>query len=141
MKVLIDTSALSQVLRRNRADQSSAIRKLVSDLIKEFRVVIVGPIRQEILSGIADKTQFSKVKKILHSFEDYPLEISDYERAAEMSNICRAKGIQGSNVDFLICAVSERYHLNILTLDHDFQHYVKHLPIILFPTAGTKATP
>lgn len=133
MNVLIDTSIWSLLLRKNGTiKQSESIRIVVTELIQEFRVRMIGLIRQEILSGISHPSQFLKLRETLRSFEDLPLSSSDYERAAEMYNICRKKGIQGSHIDFVICAAAERYHLSIFTADVDFQHYVKHLPIRLF---------
>jgi hypothetical protein len=55
----------------------------------------------------------------------------DFERAAEQLTACRIRGIQGSNTDFLICAVSERLDLSIFTTDDDFTHFSEHLPIRL----------
>ena len=133
MNVLVDTSVWSIVLRKNNSDpQSNSVRKIVADLIQEFRVSIIGPIRQEILSGISNHNQFLKLRETLHSFEDCPLYSLDYERAAEMFNICRKKGIQGSHIDFLICAAAEKNHLSIFTMDRDFQHYAKYLSVRLF---------
>jgi predicted nucleic acid-binding protein len=51
--------------------------------------------------------------------------------AAQFFNICRAKGVQGSNTDFLICAVAVRWQLAIFTTDGDFTLFAKHLPIVL----------
>jgi predicted nucleic acid-binding protein len=48
-----------------------------------------------------------------------------------MSNQCRRKGVQGSTIDFLICAVAAIEELQILTTDSDFLRYAKHLPIKL----------
>ena len=48
-----------------------------------------------------------------------------------MSNQCRRKGVQGSTIDFLICAVAALEELQILTTDSDFLRYTKHLPINL----------
>lgn len=133
MNVLIDTSIWSLLLRKNGTiKQSESIRIVVTELIQEFRVRMIGLIRQEILSRISHPSQFLKLRETLRSFEDLPLSSSDYERAAEMYNICRKKGIQGSHIDFVICAAAERYHLSIFTADVDLQHYVKHLPIRLF---------
>lgn len=39
------------------------------------------------------------------------------ERAAEFYNHCRNKGVQGSNTDFLICAVAARFKTPIFTTD------------------------
>jgi predicted nucleic acid-binding protein len=52
-------------------------------------------------------------------------------RAAEFSNQYRRKGVQGSTIDFLICAVAVVEELQILTTDSDFLRYAKHLPIRL----------
>ena len=136
MNVLIDTSVWSLVLRKSKTiKQDDMTRRVVFDLIKDFRVHMIGPIRQEILSGISNHNQFLKLCEILRSFEDHALSSLDYERAAEMFNICRKNGIQGSHIDFLICASAEKYHLSIFTLDNDFQYYAKHLPLLLFKPA------
>jgi transposase len=66
----------------------------------------------------------------------YHIVSEDYERAAGMFNDCRKKGIQGSQVDFLICAVSVNHGLEIFTLDKDFRHYGKVLDIILHTPRG-----
>ena len=46
----------------------------------------------------------------------------------------RAKGIQGSNADFLLCAVAERHRLPILTTDEDFLEFARVLPVSLHPS-------
>jgi predicted nucleic acid-binding protein len=73
-----------------------------------------------------------RIREILRAFPDLPLEIRDYETAASFFNKCRKKGIQGSNTDFLICAVASRHGMSIFTNDNDFQLYEKHLNIELF---------
>jgi predicted nucleic acid-binding protein len=67
----------------------------------------------------------------LQAFTDEPLVSADYERAAEHFNACRAKGVQGSNTDFLICAIAERRNLPVLTTDRDFIRFAAVLPISL----------
>jgi predicted nucleic acid-binding protein len=42
----------------------------------------------------------------LRAFPNLPLDVEDYELAAEYFNICRRNGIQGANTDFLICATA-----------------------------------
>jgi len=129
MKVLVDTCIWSGALRRKNPDRE-LIEKL-NDLISDGRVSITGPIRQEILSGISSTKQFHKLKKILSSFEDIPLNTEHFEKAAEFSNTCRNKGVQGSTIDFLICAVAHLESLKIFTTDSDFVNYSKFLPIEL----------
>ncbi len=130
MQVLIDTCIWSLALRRTDVE-SQHIHHL-RELISENRAYIIGPIRQEILSGISHKQQFIKLRNTLEAFPDLLIETSDYERAAEFSNTVRQKGIQGSAIDFLICAVAHRYALAIYTLDKDFDHFSAHLPIKLY---------
>ena len=57
--------------------------------------------------------------------------MADYEKAAEIYNTCRDNGVQGSNTDFLICAVSINHQLPIFSVDGDFLNYQKHLPLLL----------
>ena len=129
MKVLVDTSVWSLALRRN---EPSDIVTRLSDLIFDNLVVMIGPIRQELLSGISDKNTFNNLKSKLQAFHDIPVTARDYETAAEFYNICRRHGVQGSHTDFLICAVASNNKLLIYTTDQDFQLYVRYLPILLF---------
>ena len=131
MKVLVDTCIWSLALRRDQNDKDSLVFTL-RELINDVRVQLIGPIRQEILSGIKSKNQFEQLKSYLSAFPDLPLQTQDYELAAEYFNINRQKGMQGFNTDFLICAVSSRYQIPIFTCDNDFISYKKNVPIILF---------
>jgi predicted nucleic acid-binding protein len=100
-------------------------------LINDHRVQMIGPIRQEILSGIRSKSQFNNLEKHLDSFPDLPILTDDYVEAARFFNLCRSKGVQGSNTDFLICAVSVRNEMPIYTTDKDFYLFANHTPINL----------
>ena len=131
MKVLVDTCIWSLALRRDQNDKDPLVFTL-RELINDVCVQMIGPIRQEILSGITSKNQFEKLKSYLSAFPDLPLQTQDYELAAEYFNIHRQKGIQGSNTDLLICAVSSRYQIPIFTNDKDFISYKKNVPIVLF---------
>jgi hypothetical protein len=53
---------------------------------------IIGPIRQEILSGIKDEKKYLILKQYMEAFEDEKIETSDYENAALISNKCISKG-------------------------------------------------
>ena len=131
----MDTSVWSEALRRAKRVESDVVREL-RDLILEHRVDIIGPIRQEVLSGLREDAQFEKLGKHLAAFPDVPLETSDYTMAAKFFNACRRKGIQGSNTDFLICAVAVRRELSIYTTDKDFPLFAKYLPIVLHEKRG-----
>jgi predicted nucleic acid-binding protein len=131
VNVLVDTSVWSLALRRaKRIDNTTPLE--LSELIREGRIVMMGPVRQELLSGIKAKTQFELLREHLQSFPDLELESADYEAAAVAFNRCREKGIQGSNTDFLLCAVAQRRGLAIYTTDGDFRHYAKVLKLTLY---------
>lgn len=92
---------------------------------------MMGPVRQELLSGVQKEQQYETLRRYLRAFPDIVLEAEDYEEAALFFNRCRARGVQGSNTDFLICAVAARRRFGILTTDTDFLHFAKLLPIAL----------
>jgi predicted nucleic acid-binding protein len=134
MNVLVDTSVWSLALRRKPGALSLLEQGLVeelTELIKEGRAQLIGIVRQELLSGIRTKAQFEKLRNVLRSFPDEPIETSDYEAAAKASNDCWAKGVVSSVVDMLICAVALTRHVAIFTTDPDFTNYSKALPLIL----------
>lgn len=130
MKVIVDTSVWSLALRRQAAEPLAAVQEL-RQLIHDHRAQMIGPIRQEILSGIRSESQFGKLRKHLESFPDLPIQTEDYATAAQFFNRCRSEGVQGSNTDFLICAVAVRNGSSIFTTDKDFELFSKHLAIVL----------
>jgi predicted nucleic acid-binding protein len=133
MKVLVDTSVWSLALRRGRnLDQASAAAVAeLRALIDEGRVAVIGPIRQELLSGIRTRDSYTRLRDHLRAFADEGLETADFERAAEHFNACRARGVHGSQTDFLICAAAERRGFPILTTDADFARFAAILPLTL----------
>lgn len=130
MNVLVDSTVWSLALRRGAPRQELAVAEL-AELIREMRAEIVGAVRQEVLSGVRTKEQFERLRDTLRAFPDLELVTGDYERAAEFYTVCRRHGIQGSNTDFLLCAVAERHGLAILTTDQDFGLFARHLPMTL----------
>ncbi len=132
MKVLVDTTIWSLALRRRRpGPKEQVLIDELSELVMELRAFLIGPVRQEILSGIPDQAKFEEVRLHLSSFDDLQIVQSDYEEAARLYNTCRRKGIQGSHVDFLICAVAIRHSAAVFTTDKDFTNYSKHLDLEL----------
>jgi predicted nucleic acid-binding protein len=89
---------------------------------------LLGAVRQEILTGIRERTKFLKIRGELRDYEDVALTYEDYENAARMSNICRHSGIAATPIDMLICAASQKHDWQIFSTDRDFFHYAKILP-------------
>jgi predicted nucleic acid-binding protein len=134
VNVLVDTSVWSLAFRRKSQDLSPAQTALVgelAELIKEGRIRLIGPVRQELLSGIPSSEQFEKLCAILQPFLDEQLTAPDYEDAAKASNQCRREGVTVSIVDALICSVAMSRDWAIFTTDPDFENYGRILPLKL----------
>jgi len=101
------------------------------ELVGEGRAVLLGLVRQELLSGIANRQHFEALRQKMRSFDQEPLSTEDHEQAAECFNHCRSKGVQGSVVDMLICAVALRRGIPVFTRDTDFNRYAKLLRLKL----------
>lgn len=136
MSVIVDTSVWSLALRLRTPPEPLSAVTLLQNLITDDRVILLGAIRQEILSGIRTSEQFMRLRDYLRAFPDLELVTADYELAAEFFNTCRSNGIQGSNTDFLICAVAQRQNYSILTIDNDFQSFQAYIPVLLLTVGG-----
>ena len=132
MRVLVDTSVWSLAFRKKeKTEIEIKLINYLSELVRDLRVVMIGPIRQEILSGISDEKKFVELQSKLSVFSDWSIETEDYELAAKYYTTCRKNGIQGSHIDYLICAVAFNSNFSILTLDNDFDNYKKYTGILL----------
>ena len=132
MSVLVDTSIWSLAIRRRRADLSHTEAAMVDQfrrLLIASEAQLIGPIRQEVLTGIRDRSTFEGLRDDLRQYLDEPLHTEDFELAAEVSNRCRSAGVSGSSVDFLMCAVASRRGWDIFTTDRDFARYAKHVQV------------
>jgi predicted nucleic acid-binding protein len=130
MKVLVDTDVWSEAFRKKEGIESAYVKELKL-LIEESRVQLIGIIRMEILCGLRSKSTFDKIESKLNVFPDRELNSAIFVLAAQFFNLCRSKGIQGSNNDFIICACSAHWGIPILSKDQDYLSYSKYLPIEL----------
>jgi predicted nucleic acid-binding protein len=121
MKVIVDTCVWSLSLRRHSAARLNIAEQQMADqlrhAIQNGKAAIIGPIRQEILSGIRDKAHFAKTEALLAPFVNEEIVASDYVEAARLYNLCRDHGVECGPLDILICAVAIRNHYDILTSD------------------------
>ena len=74
MKLLVDTSVWSLALRRRPSAVLSAQEKrltaILTEAITDGRVAMIGPIRQELLSGVNEQAQFNRLRSALRAFRD-----------------------------------------------------------------------
>ncbi|MDR3121261.1 MAG: PIN domain-containing protein [Clostridiales bacterium] len=130
MKVLADASVWLPALRSQKSGASPTAEEL-KDLVRESLVVLIGPVRQALLSGISDDAVFHALKSKLEALPDVALTARDYETAAEFCNLCRKRGLSGPPIDFLVCASAHNHGLLIFSADPAFARYAKRLPIRL----------
>ncbi|MDP3148810.1 MAG: PIN domain-containing protein [Ignavibacteria bacterium] len=128
MRYLVDTSIWSLAFRRNDRSYEQIIQ-LLSELVDKKQAVLCGSVRQELLSGIKQPEQFRQLKLRLRHFKDLPVSTEDYELAAEFYNTCRSRGVQASNIDFLLCSLAANNNLVLLTSDQDFLQIEKHIKV------------
>jgi hypothetical protein len=117
----VDTCVWSLALRRrNKAllqAEEQRLFGLLSEAIRDGRVMMIGPIRQELLCGIRDKAHFARTQRLLEAFADEELATDDYVEAARCFNSCRKHGVESGGIDMLICAVAAQRRCGILTSD------------------------
>lgn len=135
MNVLVDTPIWSLALRRKGSDpnpREQFLAQALAELIRAGQAQLAGVVRQELLSGIREEERFRKLRDYLRAFEEPALEAADYEEAANCHNRCRARGIAGSPIDFLICAIAKRRNWQVFTTDRDFERYSRNIGVKLF---------
>ena len=139
--ILVDTSIWSLALRRRSAALSAEEHRLVEEwtrLVTEGLATLIGPIRQEILSGVRRPEVFQKLRQALSDFPHLAIDAADYDRAAEFFNVCRARGISGGPIDMLISAVAYRHEVPVFAADMDYMRYAQHLPLRLHMAAQAR---
>lgn len=129
--IACDTSALSQFLRRSPDTANDAALK-VEKLIDSNELALFGIVRQELLSGIKLPAHFERIDLTTQALPLFFADDEDHTTAARFFNSCRSKGIQGSPIDFLICAMAVKRKFPIYTTDPDFELYEPIIPIELY---------
>lgn len=132
MRLLVDACVWSLLLRRRttiRASNEQAAVSLLERVIRDGRAAIIGPVRQEVLSGVKHEAQFEKLRETLALFRDESISTSDYEEAARLYNRCRGHGIECGATDILLCAVAIRLQYGILTTDQGLERCATFLKI------------
>jgi len=129
MKIMIDSCVWSLLLRRRKntalsGDEQQMVASL-TDAIQSGRGAIIGPIRQEVLSGIKEVAQFERLRSVLEAFPDEPITTQHYEDAARLFNLCRSRGVECGAVDILLCAVASNERWSILTTDSGLKRCIE----------------
>src|SRR5208337_3365041 len=97
--ILVDTSIWSLALRRktpNLAPAEHRLTQLLSQIVGSDQAQLLGSVRQELLSGLREDSEFRRLREYLRDFPDANCLTEDYEEAAHAYNQCRRAGIAGS---------------------------------------------
>ncbi len=126
--ILLDTSVVSAILRRRRKGEGEQVlaRKVDELLRSDEQVALPGIVLQELLSGIAERSQYEKVLTgVRESFSVVLATEGDHLKAADIVNTASAKGIEFSTPDALIAAQALNRRAALLTTDADFAKLAK----------------
>jgi predicted nucleic acid-binding protein len=124
--ILVDTPMWSLALRRRSVALNEDERAHVDEwrrLVEAGEIALIGPVRQEVLSGVRDEAAWERLRDAMRPFPDLRLDTETYELAASFFNRCQAAGVAGSAIDLLICAASAQFAAPIYTVDADFRRY------------------
>ena len=121
--MLLDTSVVSAVLRRRtRGEPEEAVARRVAVLLQgNHQVGLPGIVLQEVLSGIAERTQHEKLLAGLR--ESFPVILAtegDHLLAADLVSLAVRRGIALATPDALIAAQAINRHASLFTSDADF---------------------
>jgi predicted nucleic acid-binding protein len=121
--ILLDTSVVSAVLRRKRkgAPEDALAGRLATLLQGDQQVGLPGIVLQEVLSGIAERSQHETLMARLR--EGFPVILAtegDHLLASDLSKLAARKGLALATPDALIAAQAINRHASLFTTDIDF---------------------
>lgn len=131
MRVLVDTSVWSLVLRRGGPADHPAVERLSGYLDAGEDLFLTGLILQEILQAFRSEKVASQVAERLLPFPLLPFEPTTCQAAARLYRQCQDKGLGASTVDCHIAASAIANNCRLLTTDRDFNRMASICPLEL----------
>lgn len=114
---LVDTSTWIEALRRGGSHEA---REWLRRALLEERVVLVPPVKAELLSGARSEEQFRELKRDLDALPLLGREVEVWDVAAESNFSLRRRGITVPLLDVLIASWAV---VHGCTLVHHDKHY------------------
>lgn len=131
MRVLVDTSVWSLVLRRGGPADHPAVARLLDLLESGDDLFLTGMVLQEILQAFRSEVMASQVAEHLEPFPMLPIEPDTCLAAASLYRRCREKGLGASTIDCHIAASAMANDCQLLTTDRDFERLARICPLEL----------
>jgi len=122
IKVLIDSSSWIHFFRQT----STRHYQVVSDLLKEDRVVTCGLILTEVFRGARNEKERRLLINHFEILEYIPLEKTDFLLAGNLGTTLRQKGLTVKTIDLLIAHLALKHKLTLLHDDSDFEFIARH---------------
>jgi predicted nucleic acid-binding protein len=137
MMIAVDTSVWSLALRRRQIPWDNPwVAALRDHLVAGDKIVLVGPIIQELLSGVREQAVFAQLEAGIRWFPLLDLDRSTYVAAARLTNRCLQDGYQPGAVDVLIAAACIERACPLLTADTHFLEIAKRCQLVVLPPLG-----
>lgn len=136
--ILLDTSVLSRVFRRQRPGPAEReLRAAFEALLEGDRSLgLPGIVVQEILTGLKSEKQLLELRgKLLAGFSIVTATLDDHVEAARLRNRCIGKGVNVSTVDCLIAASAIAGGHALFAIDEDFDAIAEHSELKLIGTS------
>lgn len=135
--IVVDTSVWSLAFRRHgwRGPPPRAVSVLRTMIRDDQPVIIPGIVFQELLSGVRDFSQETRLRELLEGFPLLLASREHHEEAARISTLCRTSGIAAATVDCLIAAQCITTNSALLTTDDDFKRISRHCALRLLSVA------
>ncbi len=117
--MLVDTSVWVDFLN---GYESAYANRLAQGIANGESISVPGLVLTEVLLGLGSDAQAAKISGLMTAFKSVAeMQLCDYEQAAGLYRLCRAKGISvRSTIDCLIAQMCLRDGLPLLTKDRDF---------------------
>lgn len=129
MSWLVDTSVWSLAYRRDCPPDLPEVRALKAHLLDGVLVHSTGLIVLELLRGFVPGRSREVIMRQVRALRMIHPRMIDYYGAVDISNTCKAAGVQLGSVDSLIAQLCISRDLELLTTDRDFSHAAEHIPL------------
>ncbi|HVT19460.1 MAG TPA: PIN domain-containing protein [Thermoanaerobaculia bacterium] len=121
-RFLVDTSAWIETLR---AEGDPKVRRRVSELTADDRVVLCDAVRLELWNGARSARDHRLLRELEEQLETVPTTSETWELARDLARSARGQGVTVPAADLLIAACAEQHGLGLLHHDIHFERLAK----------------
>jgi predicted nucleic acid-binding protein len=127
--ILVDTSVWIEFFRGNNCPETA----LLGGLLRDSNICICGPILSELLQGVRNEREFSKIQNFANSLIYFPFHDRYFLDAAQLYRTCRKKGVTiRKTIDCFIAACAIDHEVELLHADSDFTALAKCTPLLIY---------